>query len=256
MINCIVFGNVPLASFLLSLLVKTKNINVIGVVAEHCPPDSFQLHNINMPPAYFFCKVHNIPLITMQAAYDFAISNQCLGISVRYNKIFRSAFFRAFSAGIINFHGGLLPFYRGSNIANFCILNSSDTIGATIHYIDEGVDEGDIVFTKSSNISSDSSAYQVFLQSMFLLQELACLLVDYLDEGKPLPRVPQHTLLPESTLIRTYTSAYLESFRCIPSTVESVEDLCRFARAFSFPGHPPAYIQYDNIIINLTIDYS
>lgn len=47
---------------------------------------------------------------------------------------------------IINYHAGLSPFYRGSGTNVFPIINREpEYIGSTIHYIDAGIDSGDII---------------------------------------------------------------------------------------------------------------
>lgn len=46
----------------------------------------------------------------------------------------------------INFHTGILPYYRGSVANQFATLNrNAKRIGSTIHYVTPGVDRGDII---------------------------------------------------------------------------------------------------------------
>ena len=47
---------------------------------------------------------------------------------------------------VINFHTGILPYYRGSVANQFATLRrDAEHIGSTIHYVTPGVDRGDIV---------------------------------------------------------------------------------------------------------------
>lgn len=47
---------------------------------------------------------------------------------------------------IINIHGGYLPDYRGNHCFFFaCYHGYFDKIGSTIHYVDEGIDTGNII---------------------------------------------------------------------------------------------------------------
>ena len=46
--------------------------------------------------------------------------------------------------GIINAHPGLLPGYRGNHVIPWAIYNN-DPVGVTVHYINKGVDTGDII---------------------------------------------------------------------------------------------------------------
>jgi len=47
---------------------------------------------------------------------------------------------------VINYHTGILPYYRGSVANQFAVLRRDEgRIGSTIHYVTPGVDRGDIV---------------------------------------------------------------------------------------------------------------
>jgi methionyl-tRNA formyltransferase len=72
-----------------------------------------------------------------------------LGLSIAYNQIFRRAAYDFLPSGLINFHAGKLPFYRGRNVVNWAILNGEKEIGLTSHYIDDGIDTGDIILQKT-----------------------------------------------------------------------------------------------------------
>jgi folate-dependent phosphoribosylglycinamide formyltransferase PurN len=50
--------------------------------------------------------------------------------------------------GTLNAHMGLLPFYRGMNVAEWAALNS-DPVGCTVHCVDTGIDTGAIIATRS-----------------------------------------------------------------------------------------------------------
>ncbi len=49
--------------------------------------------------------------------------------------------------GVINFHPSLLPYCRGKN-PNFWSIIEEVPYGVTIHFIDEGIDSGDILFQR------------------------------------------------------------------------------------------------------------
>lgn len=47
---------------------------------------------------------------------------------------------------VINYHTGILPYYRGSVANQFAVLRrDTERIGSTIHYVSPGVDRGDII---------------------------------------------------------------------------------------------------------------
>lgn len=45
----------------------------------------------------------------------------------------------------INFHPGPLPEYKGRNLCYHAIMNGETEFGATVHYMDENFDTGDII---------------------------------------------------------------------------------------------------------------
>ena len=49
--------------------------------------------------------------------------------------------------GFLNAHNGLLPFYRGMDAVGWAFLNN-DPIGCSVHFIDNGVDTGDLIATQ------------------------------------------------------------------------------------------------------------
>ena len=67
-----------------------------------------------------------------------------LALSVLFGKILQPNFIRIFSLGVINVHPSYLPFNRGAYPNVWSIVDSTPA-GATIHFIDEGVDTGDII---------------------------------------------------------------------------------------------------------------
>ena len=88
--------------------------------------------------------------------YDFAIQG---GVG-----IIKKELIEKFNKGIINFHPGLLPYYRGSSTPEWQILNGDD-VYSSCHFIDEGIDSGKIIETKKINISKKS--YNHFRASIY-----------------------------------------------------------------------------------------
>ncbi len=68
-----------------------------------------------------------------------------LNISVSYDQILRRPLLESARLGFINCHAGKLPYYRGRNVINWAIINNESEVGLTVHYIDAGIDTGDII---------------------------------------------------------------------------------------------------------------
>ncbi len=72
--------------------------------------------------------------------YDFLLS-------YRYRHILRKNVLDLFPQKAVNIHNGLLPWNRGAD-ANLWSHVEETPKGVTIHYIDEGIDTGDILVSK------------------------------------------------------------------------------------------------------------
>lgn len=64
--------------------------------------------------------------------------------------------------GALNMHGSLLPRYRGRAPVNWAILHGERQTGATLHYMVEKPDAGDIVAQQAVPILPDDTAREVF----------------------------------------------------------------------------------------------
>ena len=74
-------------------------------------------------------------------------------VSLSFNQIFRKRIFNLPRLKTINCHAGKLPFYRGRNVLNWCLINDEKEFGITVHMIDEGIDTGDIILQRVYKIS-------------------------------------------------------------------------------------------------------
>ena len=116
-------------------------------------------------------------------------------VSMSFDQIFKSNILQVTRGGIINCHAGKLPFYRGRNILNWALINDEKEFGITVHYVDEGIDTGDIILQKTYPIS-DSDTYATLLEKSF--EECASVLHEslvLLTQGRS-HRIPQKSIHP------------------------------------------------------------
>jgi methionyl-tRNA formyltransferase len=74
-----------------------------------------------------------------------------LGISILFDYILRPAFLEIFPRGVINLHPSFLPYNRGQYPNVWSIVEGTPA-GATLHYIDRGIDTGAIIAQKKVDI--------------------------------------------------------------------------------------------------------
>jgi methionyl-tRNA formyltransferase len=82
--------------------------------------------------------------------------------SFYYRSMLGAPILRAARLGALNMHGSLLPKYRGRAPVNWAILNGERQTGATLHYMVERADAGDIVDQLAVPILADDDAREVF----------------------------------------------------------------------------------------------
>lgn len=88
---------------------------------------------------------------------------QCdIFVSMSFNQIFKNEIINLPTLKTINCHAGKLPFYRGRNILNWVLINDEKDFGITVHYVDEGIDTGDIILQRVFPITDDDN-YETLL---------------------------------------------------------------------------------------------
>lgn len=98
-----------------------------------------------------------------------------LFVSMSFNQIFRKPVIDTPRKKTINCHAGKLPFYRGRNILNWALINDEKEFGITVHFVDEGIDTGDIILQRTFPIT-DRDDYNSLLQIAY--KECAFILYD------------------------------------------------------------------------------
>lgn len=110
-------------------------------------------------------------------------------VSMSFNQIFKKPTFELPPLKTINCHAGKLPWYRGRNILNWVLINDEKEFGITVHYIDEGIDTGDILLQKVYPISEDDN-YDTLLKiaytecAQLLYESLMLILSDKVSRKK------------------------------------------------------------------------
>jgi folate-dependent phosphoribosylglycinamide formyltransferase PurN len=94
--------------------------------------------------------------------------------------------------GVLNAHPGILPEYRGIDCLKWAVLNNDlSKIGCSVHWVDTGVDTGNIISTRQykikSNYSFEALDCDIYLQG---INELIAVL-HKLDTGVPIQSTPQ-----------------------------------------------------------------
>ena len=141
--------------------------------------DFLPLENVNAPDSLERLAVYGADLL----------------VSMSFNQILRSKILELCPLGAINCHAGALPYYRGRNILNWVLINDEPEFGVTVHYMDEGIDTGDIILQRMSPIT-DADTYATLLErAIELCAETLYDAISLLAAGRA-PRIDQTTIHP------------------------------------------------------------
>ncbi len=66
--------------------------------------------------------------------------------------------------GTINLHASLLPNYRGAAPINWCLINNETKTGVTTFFINEKIDQGDILLKEEVNISDKDNFGSLYIK--------------------------------------------------------------------------------------------
>ena len=137
--------------------------------------------------------------------------------------------------GCFNFHPGPLPEFRGRRGYNFAILEDHAQYGASVHWVSERFDEGDLVEVRRFPITPHETAFSLEQRTMPVLLDMFVDFIARVKAGEPIERRPQGK----------GQSATLEQMRAAmrinPSDGPELTE--RRVRAFWYPPHHGAYIE-------------
>ncbi|HTD10807.1 MAG TPA: formyltransferase [Steroidobacteraceae bacterium] len=110
--------------------------------------------------------------------------------SFYYRSMLGAPLLRTARRGALNMHGSLLPKFRGRAPVNWAILKGACETGATLHYMVERADAGDIVDQQSVPILQDDDAREVFAKVTVAAESVLARSLPGLIAGTA-PRKPQ-----------------------------------------------------------------
>ncbi len=123
-------------------------------------------------------ELHGIPTITPDNPNVPEVVEQIRALqpdfffSFYYREMLKAPLLAIPKGGALNMHGSLLPKYRGRVPVNWAIIRGETETGATLHYMTEKPDNGDIVAQQAVPILPNDTAHEVF-QKVTVAAEMA-----------------------------------------------------------------------------------
>ncbi len=120
-------------------------------------------------PAWKIAAELNIPILKCQNINDdhaLSFIKSCqpdLLVSAYFSQILKKPVIDTAPMGVLNVHPGWLPSYQGAMAYFWVLKNQSDRAGVTVHWIDEGIDTGEILARKSFLIKANATQETVLM---------------------------------------------------------------------------------------------
>lgn len=158
------FADGPWSHRALARLLADETLQIQFICARHGSPDPvLRARSAELRVPFFTHPAVNAPDFIERMR-----GHHCdLFVSMSFNQIFRRELMQLPPLGTINCHAGKLPFYRGRNILNWALINDEREFGITVHYMDEGIDTGDIILQRCYPIT-DADNYASLLECAYV----------------------------------------------------------------------------------------
>lgn len=172
-----------------------------------------------------------------------------MGISVMFGYLLKKDFLDLLPRGCLNLHPGYLPYNRGAYPNVWSIVERTPA-GVTLHYVDEGIDTGDIVRQKAVPISSSDTGESLYHKLETSALELLSETWPAVESGK-IQRVAQGlgqgTFHKQADLARIDEIDLEQSYRA--------EDLLNVLRARTFPPYPGAFFRHNGKKVHIRVQF-
>lgn len=155
-------------------------------------------HVLTAPPVKELALKYGIPVYqpaSLKSDEVYSILKELapeLIVVVAYGKILPKRILDLPKNGCINVHGSLLPKYRGAAPIQWCVINGEKVTGVTTMFMSEGLDTGDILLKKETEIGENETAAELFDRLAPMGAEL---LIDTIENLKNITPIKQEDAL-------------------------------------------------------------
>lgn len=176
MVKVLFFGTAEIAKQCLKALHEQfDKFSVVGVVSQ---VDKIQnrKREIIFSPVKQYAVENNLPLYQPTNLKEFIAEvkklNPDIILTCAYGKIIPIDILKIPQYHAINVHGSILPKYRGASPIQSAILNQDKTTGITLMYMNEKMDEGNIIKKYEISIAKNETTSSLFKKMEDLAYEI------------------------------------------------------------------------------------
>lgn len=139
-------------------------------------------------------NIVNVANINSNHVVELLKHNPCSLCIVMGTSILKQNIINACNSELINIHGGYLPHYKGNNCIYFAYLNNDwNRIANTIHYIDAGIDTGDIIEIVRPEILPNDTPEILYCKAKKLAIHKLVEIIKKYQCSEHISRIPQDT---------------------------------------------------------------
>lgn len=195
-LKIVFFGTPEFAKTSLEAIHQSKH-KIVGVVTV-ADKASGRGQKITQSPVKMYAVEQNLPVFQPEKLRnaEFLQAIKDLEADVFVVVAFRmmpKVLFEMPRLGTFNLHASLLPDYRGAAPINFAIINGEKKTGATTFFINEKIDEGNILLQEEMEVFPNENAGSLHNRLMEMGAKLVVKTLNGLSEGniveKPQPNV-------------------------------------------------------------------
>jgi len=171
-----------------------------------------------------------------------------MAVSVLFRNMLRKPFLDLFPKGSINLHPAFLPYNRGSYPNVWSIVDRTPA-GVTLHYIDEGLDTGDIIAQEEVSVEMTDTGSTLYRKLELAALDLFQRTWQSIESGGA-PRRPQGG--EPGTCHRKADVGAIDEIDL--GRMCRAEDLINILRARTFPPYHGAYFRHNGKKIYLRLE--
>lgn len=173
-----------------------EHFDVVGVFTQ---PDKPQNRGMKLipPPVKILAESAGIPVFQPERMRTGEVMDLLRDLQpdiltvVAYGKILPQEMLDLPRFGAVNVHGSLLPKYRGAAPIQWAVLNGDKITGVSTMFLSQGMDEGDVIFMRETEIDEQETAGELFDRLAVMGAELLAETLRAIENGTA-PRTPQN----------------------------------------------------------------
>jgi methionyl-tRNA formyltransferase len=241
----LLFGNKPLAARV-AATIRSRDDELVGVVLHPEPRRDAGDAILEAAGIDAARAIDGSRLETPEVLETIERLRPEIGLSVLFGYILRPGVRRLFSEGCVNLHPGYLPYNRGAYPNVWSIVERTPA-GATLHYVDDGIDTGDIIEQSRVEVLPTDTG-----ETLYRRLEQACF--EVFERAWPLVREGRAARTPQTGAGTSHRVRDVESIDEIHlDRSYRAADLLDLLRARTFPPHLGTFIRVGGKRVNLRL---